>query len=68
MLPAIARQVRHARRGFAGIGAAAAEPFAKLAERSGIVVVPLFFIEEWIEVGVRIQGDTDEQLGMLARE
>src|SRR5271169_6699329 len=60
MLAAIARQVGHAGRGPSGVGAADPEPIPKLSQRSRVVVVPLFLIEKRIEVGIRIERDTDE--------
>src|SRR5271169_323374 len=60
MLATIARQVGHAGRGLPGIGAADPKPIPKLSERSRVVVVPLFLIEKWIEVGICIERDAEE--------
>src|SRR5437016_12747812 len=68
LLASVARQVGYAGRRPARVRAAAVQPFAELLERPRVVVVPLLFVEEWIEVRVGVEGDADEQLGMVARE
>ena len=58
----IRRQVGKRPVGLARIGPGAGEPFAELAQRAGVVVVPLLLLEERIVIGVRIEVDADEEV------
>ena len=64
----VARKIGHAGLGLARVRTRAREPFAELAKRAGVVVVPLLLLEERIEVGVGIEAHADEQVRVLARE
>ena len=66
--PPVGAQVGHVLRRLACVGAGAREPFAELAQRARVVVVPLALGEERIEVGVRIEVDADEERRIRARE
>ena len=64
----VGREVRRARRRPPRIRARAGEPLAELAQRPGVVVVPLALGEERIDVGVGVEVDADEEVGVRARE
>src|SRR5437773_327822 len=68
MFAAIAGEIGYPGRRLACIGSAAGEPLPELLERAGVVVVPLLFVEERIQIRIGVQRDADEELRMLVRK
>ena len=61
-------QVRHAGLRQTFVRTRAGEPVPKLLERAGVVVVPLRFAEEWIQIRIGIERHADDEIRMLAHQ